>query len=125
MYSILIIPYIIICYLSNFVKCNATYPYKADAGMHIKQKNRSRFVNLLLSVWQRNRDSNPNKQSQSLSCYRYTIPLKNVPYYTHSYIVCQHFLRNFFKIILSLVSLFSFQELRQQPELKYLQRVCR
>ena len=26
-------------------------------------------------VWQRNRDSNPNKQSQSLSCYRYTIPL--------------------------------------------------
>lgn len=26
-------------------------------------------------AWQRNRDSNPNKQSQSLSCYRYTIPL--------------------------------------------------
>ena len=25
--------------------------------------------------WQRDRDSNPNKQSQSLSCYRYTIPL--------------------------------------------------
>ncbi len=24
--------------------------------------------------WLRNRDSNPNKQSQSLSCYRYTIP---------------------------------------------------
>ena len=31
-----------------------------------------------LFYWQRNRDSNPNKQSQSLSCYRYTIPLKNV-----------------------------------------------
>ena len=25
--------------------------------------------------WQRNRDSNPNIQSQSLLCYRYTIPL--------------------------------------------------
>ena len=25
-------------------------------------------------IWLRNRDSNPNKQSQSLSCYRYTIP---------------------------------------------------
>ena len=24
--------------------------------------------------WLWNRDSNPNKQSQSLSCYRYTIP---------------------------------------------------
>ena len=27
-----------------------------------------------LFYWLRNRDSNPNKQSQSLSCYRYTIP---------------------------------------------------
>ena len=27
------------------------------------------------SFWQRNRDSNPNIQSQSLLCYRYTIPL--------------------------------------------------
>ena len=26
--------------------------------------------------WQRNRDSNPNIQSQSLLCYRYTIPLR-------------------------------------------------
>ena len=26
-------------------------------------------------LWLGNRDSNPNKQSQSLSCYRYTIPL--------------------------------------------------
>ncbi len=25
-------------------------------------------------LWLGNRDSNPNKQSQSLSCYRYTIP---------------------------------------------------
>ena len=28
----------------------------------------------LVLFWLRNRDSNPNKQSQSLSCYRYTIP---------------------------------------------------
>ena len=27
--------------------------------------------------WLRTRDSNPNKQSQSLSCYRYTIPQCN------------------------------------------------
>ena len=26
--------------------------------------------------WQRMKDSNPHKQSQSLSCYPYTIPLK-------------------------------------------------
>ena len=26
-------------------------------------------------VWQREKDSNPHKQSQSLSCYLYTIPL--------------------------------------------------
>ena len=25
--------------------------------------------------WQREKDSNPHKQSQSLSCYPYTIPL--------------------------------------------------
>ena len=33
--------------------------------------------------WLRNRDSNPNKQSQSLSCYRYTIPqwIVNIVYY--------------------------------------------
>ena len=29
----------------------------------------------VFSFWQRNRDSNPNIQSQSLLCYRYTIPL--------------------------------------------------
>ena len=29
----------------------------------------------LPSVWQREKDSNPHKQSQSLSCYPYTIPL--------------------------------------------------
>ena len=28
-----------------------------------------------LSRWQREKDSNPHKQSQSLSCYPYTIPL--------------------------------------------------
>ena len=28
-----------------------------------------------LIFWQRYKDSNLNKQSQSLSCYRYTIPL--------------------------------------------------
>ena len=29
----------------------------------------------LAPLWQREKDSNPHKQSQSLSCYPYTIPL--------------------------------------------------
>ena len=40
-----------------------------------------------LGLWQRNRDSNPNKQSQSLSCYLYTIPLyfqREILYPIHS-----------------------------------------
>ena len=35
--------------------------------------------------WQRDRDSNPNKQSQSLSCYRYTIPLRREILYYYSF----------------------------------------
>ena len=48
------------------------------------------------AVWLRNRDSNPNKQSQSLSCYRYTIPQNllhlvcNVNYYTVNLWICQY-----------------------------------
>ena len=48
------------------------------------------------AVWLRNRDSNPNKQSQSLSCYRYTIPQNllhlvcNVNYYTLKLLICQY-----------------------------------
>ncbi len=34
----------------------------------------------LPSVWQREKDSNPHKQSQSLSCYPYTIPLYRARY---------------------------------------------
>ena len=43
------------------------------------------------SLWQREKDSNPHKQSQSLSCYPYTIPLfitrcrKNNDYYTEKW----------------------------------------
>ena len=43
-----------------------------------KTKRRALLVFLL---FQRYRDSNPNKQSQSLSCYRYTIPLQRVIFY--------------------------------------------
>ena len=35
--------------------------------------------------WQRNRDSNPNKQSQSLLCYLYTIPLYLLFYLSKRY----------------------------------------
>lgn len=33
--------------------------------------------------WQREKDSNPHKQSQSLSCYPYTIPLFRTRYRGH------------------------------------------
>ena len=42
--------------------------------------------------WQRNQDLNPDEQSQSLLCYRYTIPLcsfRNAPYSTTLYLFCQ------------------------------------
>ena len=32
-------------------------------------------MTLVMSVWQRMKDSNPHKQSQSLVCYHYTNPL--------------------------------------------------
>ena len=38
------------------------------------QKIRLRISQSYFQLWLRNRDLNPNKQSQSLSCYRYTIP---------------------------------------------------
>ena len=41
--------------------------------------------------WLRNRDSNPNKQSQSLSCYRYTIPQRK-----KYYIIKKQFVKRFF-----------------------------
>ena len=40
-----------------------------------EQKETTIFLpKIVVSFWLGNRDSNPNKQSQSLSCYRYTIP---------------------------------------------------
>ena len=49
--------------------------------------------------WQRDRDSNPNKQSQSLSCYRYTIPLgREILYYYNfrmSIVYSKFFRKNF------------------------------
>ena len=53
-----------------------------------------------------NRDSNPNKQSQSLSCCRYTIPqyFQLFPSsadelnYSRFNFVCQHFFSSFFEI---------------------------
>ena len=42
------------------------------------KKSTSRNLSIF---WLGNRDSNPNKQSQSLSCYRYTIPQCNITYY--------------------------------------------
>ena len=64
-----------------------------------KRKNLKAIANL--EVWQREKDSNPHKQSQSLSCYPYTIPLfhcavsqrQRLLYQTFS--KCQLFFKNF------------------------------
>ena len=40
------------------------------------RKRKTDHREMVCFSWQRNRDSNPNIQSQSLLCYRYTIPLK-------------------------------------------------
>ena len=42
--------------------------------MFLEQKENSGLSKTHCLIWLGNRDSNPNKQSQSLSCYRYTIP---------------------------------------------------
>ena len=39
------------------------------------RKRKTDHREMVCFSWQRNRDSNPNIQSQSLLCYRYTIPL--------------------------------------------------
>ncbi len=50
-------------------------------------------------VWLGNRDSNPNKQSQSLSCCRYTIPqcFSNGIYCITSFFVCQGVFEKYYK----------------------------
>ena len=40
-----------------------------------QQKETLQPLRLQGFIWQREKDSNPHKQSQSLSCYPYTIPL--------------------------------------------------
>ena len=45
---------------------------------------------MVVFLWQGNRDSNPNIQSQSLLCCRYTIPLcHNGLYFSTHYFICQ------------------------------------
>ena len=45
-----------------------------DFGFKNTENGLQYLVDIGVLLWLRNRDSNPNKQSQSLSCYRYTIP---------------------------------------------------
>ena len=47
-------------------------PYRERYGALMGYEKRETRRSL---VWQREKDSNPHKQSQSLSCYPYTIPL--------------------------------------------------
>ncbi len=46
---------------------------KMFRGMEKEKEQAPLSGNLFSFIWLPNRDSNPNKQSQSLSCYRYTI----------------------------------------------------
>ena len=46
----------------------------SSAGSQIEKSKRPLSSGQGSFSWLGNRDSNPNKQSQSLSCYRYTIP---------------------------------------------------
>ena len=45
------------------------------SSISLPPKNKTDHRMMVCFVWQRNRDSNPNIQSQSLLCYLYTIPL--------------------------------------------------
>ena len=51
-----------------------TVPIYAGAGRRVREKEKARQPQLS-RFWQREKDSNPHIQSQSLLCYPYTIPL--------------------------------------------------
>ena len=62
------------------------------------QKKRTSTTRLRVEAldWLGNRDSNPNKQSQSLSCYRYTIPQNfTVVLLYPIFLYCQDLFENF------------------------------
>ena len=61
-----------------------------------------KFLLKLAAFWLGNRDSNPNKQSQSLSCYRYTIPQYQTPKQ-----ILSHLRVNIIHTLLRSVNLFS------------------
>ncbi len=50
----------------------------AYPGWFVKGKRKTLKHFCFKVFWQREKDSNPHKQSQSLSCYPYTIPLSFV-----------------------------------------------
>ena len=54
--------------------CNTHICILSEMKSCVKNKKSTDKVG---AFWLGNRDSNPNKQSQSLSCYRYTIPQCN------------------------------------------------
>ncbi len=47
-----------------------------QTALHLVVENSPEKFGAIRWLW--NRDSNPNKQSQSLSCYRYTIPQNSI-----------------------------------------------
>ena len=70
--------------------------------MGISRLNKKALAKASAFFWLGNRDSNPNKQSQSLSCYRYTIPQYQTPKQ-----ILSHLRVNIIHTLLRSVNLFS------------------
>ncbi len=77
-------------------------PRPPRASLCLKQKKAAFHKGKLLFRWQPKKDSNPHKQSQSLSCYLYTIRLSmfasqtDRKYYTIGFAAKSSFYPNFF-----------------------------
>ncbi len=73
-----------------------------------RNKNSSSTLELLLFIWLEKKDSNPHKQSQSLSCYPYTILHRVVRLFTERYLLYRYILilQAFFPIMYNFFFLF-------------------
>ena len=75
-------------FFQTFSKRHPSPIYLNLSALHRKKTSR---LFLTLRFWQREKDSNPHKQSQSLSCYPYTIPLNRCPLARTGVIIAWHF----------------------------------
>ena len=78
-----------------------TLPFsRQEVGFSEKKKM---DMTQVMSIWQRMKDSNPHKQSQSLVCYHYTNPLSaarpqaSICYYSRFFALVNPFFANFIR----------------------------